>query len=100
MHAEAKPDFDEDHKAILLQLFTEVAFLENLVRQRFTPMHMGNLTTDEFGVLNHFFHFRKNTEKLKTLAWCFQVDMAAMRATTACSLGMPISVALKRWVLT
>ena len=75
--------YDENTKQLYLDLFTEIAIIEHLVRQRFEPAHLADLAAADFGVLNHFVRLRKTSEKLKTLAWCFQVEMSAMRATVA-----------------
>ena len=74
---------DENTKRLYLELFTEIAIIEQLVRQRFEPTHLIDLGVADFGVLNHFVRLGMTSEKLETLAWCFQVDMAAMRATVA-----------------
>ena len=73
--------YDENTKQLYLDLFTEIAIIEHLVRQRFEPAHLADLVAADFGVLNHFVRLRKTSEKLKTLAWCFQVEMTVMRAT-------------------
>lgn len=74
---------DEITRQLYLDLFTEIAILEHLVRQRFEPRQLEALTAADFGVLNHFVRLGKATEKLQTLAWCFQVELAAMRVTVA-----------------
>lgn len=75
--------YDDTTKQLYLDLFTEIAILEHLVRQRFEPHHLGDLVAADFGVLNHFVRLNKSSETLKTLAWCFQVELEAMRATVA-----------------
>ena len=75
--------YDESTKDLYLDLFTEIAIIEHLVRQRFEPALLADLAAADFGVLNHFVRLNKATEKLKTLAWCFQVEMVAMRATVS-----------------
>lgn len=73
---------DEPHHAtMLLDLFTEIAILEHLVRERMPPITVSDMDARQFGVINYFVRQRKNTEKLSTLAWCFQVDEADMLAS-------------------
>jgi hypothetical protein len=79
--------YDDSTKRLYLDLFTEIAIIEHLVRERFEPAHLADLVAADFGVLNHFVRLGKTTEKLKTLAWCFQVEMEAMRATVATLAG-------------
>jgi hypothetical protein len=68
-------EIDRNDRAMLLDLFTEIAILEHLVRERFNPK-TGELTPQQFGILNYFTRQRKTEEKLRTLAWCFQIDDA------------------------
>jgi DNA-binding MarR family transcriptional regulator len=75
--------YDESTKRLYLDLFTEIAILEHLVRQRFEPQHFADLRSVDFAVLNYFVRLGKNSEKLQTLAWCFQVETAAVRATVS-----------------
>lgn len=74
-------DLDDDTRQLYLDLFTEITIIEHLVRQRFEPRHLAELNAAEFGVLNHFVRLQKSSEKLEMLAWCFQVEHQAMRAT-------------------
>jgi len=69
------------HATLLLNLFTEIAILEHLVRERMQPITHGELTSQQFGVINYFVRQRRANEKLATLAWCFQVDEPEMLAT-------------------
>jgi hypothetical protein len=78
---------DDSTKRLYLDLFTEIAILEHLVRQRFEPAHLADLAAADFGVLNHFVRLGLRTETMKTLAWCFQVELEAMRATIAALAG-------------
>ena len=71
---------DPATRSMLLDLFTDIAILEHLVRERFNPM-TGELDAQQFGVMNYLVRQKKSNEKLATLAWCFQVDVAAMTAT-------------------
>ena len=70
-----------EHQTMLLDLFTEIAVLEHLVRERMKPVGEGELTPQQFGIINYFVRLRKRSEKLTTLAWCFQVDDADMAAS-------------------
>jgi len=71
---------DPQTRAMLLDLFTEIAILEHLTRERFTARD-GSLDPRQFGVINYFVRLAKVSERLPTLAWCFQVDDAAMLIT-------------------
>ena len=75
--------YDEDTKRLYLDLFTEIAIIEHLVRQRFEPQHFADLRSVDFAVLNYFVRLGKDSEKVQTLAWCFQVETVAVRATVA-----------------
>lgn len=74
-------DYDPALKPVLLDLFTEVAIIEHLVRSRFEPRDYYDLSAPQFGVLNFFCRLNKGEERLSGLAWCFQVDVDSMRAT-------------------
>lgn len=76
-------DLDPALKPTLLDLFTEIAILEHLVRTRFEPREYYDLTAAQFGVINFFCRLNKAQERLSGLAWCFQVDVGAMRETVA-----------------
>lgn len=67
-----------EHQTMLLDLFTEIAILEHLVRERMKPSGEGDLSAQQFGIINYFVRLRKRSEKLATLAWCFQVEDAQM----------------------
>jgi DNA-binding MarR family transcriptional regulator len=71
---------DPATKGMLLDLFTDIAILEHLVRERFNPL-AGEIDAQQFGVLNYLVRQKKSSEKLSTLAWCFQVETPAMAAT-------------------
>jgi DNA-binding MarR family transcriptional regulator len=73
--------YDEPTKLLYLDLFTEIAIIEHLVRERFEPQHFADLRSVDFAVLNYFVRLGKESEKLQTLAWCFQVETVAVRAT-------------------
>ncbi|MBA3898377.1 MAG: hypothetical protein H0X36_14870 [Sphingomonadaceae bacterium] len=68
-----------DGDKMLLDLFTEIAIIEHLVRVRMEPYSAG-LTAAQFGIVNYFVRQDKKEEKLATLAWCFQVKLSAMQA--------------------
>ncbi len=74
-------DYDPALKPVLVNLFTEIAILEHLIRLRFEPKGMDALKTAQFGVLNHFCRLGKHEERLSSLAWCFQVEVDHMHAT-------------------
>jgi hypothetical protein len=71
---------DPATQTMLLDLFTEIAILEHLVRQRFNPI-ASELDAQQFGVLNYMVRQRRMSEKVDTLAWCFQVDVPPMMAS-------------------
>jgi len=70
-------------RAMLVDLFTEIAVLEHLLRFRFEPAIDDDLSAADFGVINYFCRLKKSEERVASLAWSFQVDVAAMRATVA-----------------
>lgn len=78
--ARALDSDDPTTRAMLLDLFTDIAILEHLVRERFNPA-ASELNAQQFGVLNYLVRQKRSNEKLSTLAWCFQVDSADMAAT-------------------
>ncbi len=71
----------DDTRQMLLDLFTEIAILEHLLRLRFEPRHYKDLSAADFGLLNHFCRLKKTESKLSGIAWSFQVEVAHMRAT-------------------
>jgi hypothetical protein len=73
--------YDENTKQLYLDLFTEIAIIEHLVRERYKPAVLAELTPAEFGILNHFVRLAKSEETLAMLAWSFQVELDAARAT-------------------
>ena len=76
-------DYDPGMKPVLLDMFTEIAILEHLVRKRLEPRRLGALDAAQFGVLNFFCRLNKSEERLSGLSWCFQVDEASMREVVA-----------------
>ena len=71
---------DPATRAMLLDLFTEITILEHLVRERFNPAAT-DLEPAQFGVINYLVRQKKSSEKVSTLAWCFQVEAASMTTT-------------------
>jgi hypothetical protein len=74
-------EHDPQKRAMLVDLFTEIAILEHLTRARFTPLASDDVDAPSFGVLNHLIRLRKDHEKIATLAWCFQVTNDEMLAS-------------------
>ena len=70
---------DKPSRKLVLDLFTEIAILEHLIRKRLEPLETHGLSAPQFGVVNYFYRLGKTEEKLSTLAWCFQVEDEAMR---------------------
>ena len=81
-------DYDLSLRPVLLDLFTEVAILEHLVRTRLEPKSYYSLSAAQFGVLNFFCRLNKDEERLSGLAWCFQVEVEAMRSTVESLIGL------------
>jgi hypothetical protein len=71
---------DPATRGMLLDMFTDIAILEHLVRERFNPA-AGELNAQQFGVVNYLVRQKKSSEKLTTLAWCFQVELPEMVTT-------------------
>lgn len=63
---------------MLLDLFTEVAIVEHLVRNHMATLPTKSLSAAEFGLLNFFNRNRLEREKKSVLAWCFQVPVEEM----------------------
>lgn len=62
----------------VLHLFTEIAMVEHLLRNRYDKATPAGMTTGQFGVLTHFIRNGKARERLSLLAWAFQDDDAYM----------------------
>ena len=77
--ARALDSDDPATRAMLLDMFTDIAILEHLTRERFNPAAR-DIDARQFGVINYLIRQKKSNEKLTTLAWCFQVDLASMTA--------------------
>ncbi len=71
---------DPATRAMLLDIFTDIAILEHLTRERFNPA-AGELDARQFGVINYLVRQKKSSETVSTLAWCFQVELSDMDAT-------------------
>jgi len=56
----------------VLDLFTEIAIVEHLLRNRYDRSSPAGMTTGQFGILTHFIRGGKSREKLSVLAWAFQ----------------------------
>ena len=78
--AQALDSDDPATRAMLLDMFTDIAILEHLTRERFNPAAR-DIDARQFGVINYLVRQKKSNEKLSTLAWCFQVDVPSMTAT-------------------
>lgn len=80
---------DPATRAMLLDIFTDIAILEHLARERFNPA-AGELDARQFGVINYLVRQQKSSETVSTLAWCFQVELDDMDATVErlAALGM------------
>jgi DNA-binding MarR family transcriptional regulator len=75
---------DPATRSMLVDLFSDVSVLEQLVREWLKPL-TGSTGTDRFNVLNHLIRLpddgAKDGETLATLAWSFQVDLPTMTQT-------------------
>lgn len=60
-----------DEKTIL-HLFTEIAIVEHLLRNRYDRSSPAGMTTGQFGILTHFIRNGKSEDTLSLLAWAFQ----------------------------
>ncbi len=65
-------------KKTVLHLFTEIAMVEHLLRNRYDKATPAGMSTGQFGVLTHFIRNEKSRERLSLLAWAFQDDDAYM----------------------
>lgn len=63
---------------LLLDLFTEIAIVEHLVRNHVETISTKDLSAGQFGLLNYFIRNRLDQEKKSVLAWCFQVTIPEM----------------------
>jgi DNA-binding MarR family transcriptional regulator len=67
-----------DREKLLLDLFTEIAVVEHLVRNHIGTIETSGLTAGQFGVLNHFIRNDRAQERKSILAWMFQVTVEEM----------------------
>jgi DNA-binding MarR family transcriptional regulator len=74
----------------ILHLFTEIAIVEHLLRNRYDRVTPAGMTTAQFGVLTHFIRNAKSEERLATLAWAFQdsEDYMAEKVASLVARGM------------
>jgi len=56
----------------VLSLFTEMAIVEHLLRNRYDRATPAGMTTGQFGLLGHFIRHGVPRERLSVLAWAFQ----------------------------
>ena len=67
-----------DREKLLLDLFTEIARVEHLVRNHIAQIETGGLTAGQFGALNYFIRHDRPQERRSVLAWLFQVTVDEM----------------------
>ena len=67
-----------DREKLLLDLFTEIAVVEHLVRNFLDPIEPLDMTAGQFGALNYFVRNNRTEERRGLLAWIFQVEPAEM----------------------
>lgn len=67
-------DVDPAFKQLTLDLFTEIAILEHLVRNR--EQEANGLTAAQFGILNYFCRQGHREARISLLAWSFQESEA------------------------
>jgi DNA-binding MarR family transcriptional regulator len=85
-------EIDPVQRKVLTDLFTEIAILEHVVRNRFEPNLEGRYTAAEFGLLNYFGRMHRVENRLSHVALCFEVDIEEAR--------VPLDALVKRGVLT
>lgn len=69
-----------DREKLLLDLFVEIARVEQLVRNYLGPIEPMGLSAEQFGLLNYFIRNNRQTERRSILAWVFQTDEAETAA--------------------
>jgi len=67
-----------DREKLLLDLFTEIAVVEHLVRHHMGTIEATDLNAGQFGALNYFIRNNRERERRSVLAWLFQVSVADM----------------------
>ncbi len=71
-----------DLSTILPGLFTEIAILEHLTRNRFEKnQDDAGLSLRQFGVLNYFARTHSDPDSVSGIAWAFQISEAEMLET-------------------
>lgn len=70
-------EMDEELKRLTLNLFTEIAIIEHLVRNR--EHQIIDLDAARFGILNYFCRLRQREARVTTLAWSFQESEERIR---------------------
>ena len=63
---------------LLLDLFTEIAVVEHLVRNHMGTIEATELNAGQFGALNYFIRNNRDQERKSVLAWLFQVSVDDM----------------------
>jgi DNA-binding MarR family transcriptional regulator len=72
-------EIDPAQRRVLLDLFTEIAILEHLVRNRLRPDYEGQYTPAEFGLLNYFCRMDRDKDRLSHIAYSFETGVAEVR---------------------
>jgi DNA-binding MarR family transcriptional regulator len=67
-----------EREKLLLDLFTEIAVVEHLVRNHLGTIELTGLTAGQFGALNYFIRNSREQERKAILAWMFQVSVEDM----------------------
>jgi DNA-binding MarR family transcriptional regulator len=67
-----------DREKLLLDLFTEIAVVEHLVRNHIGQIQVTGLNAGQFGALNYFIRNNREQERKSVLAWLFQVSIEDM----------------------
>ncbi|HEV2568094.1 hypothetical protein [Sphingomonas sp.] len=63
---------------LLLDLFTEIAVVEHLVRNHIGQIQRTGLNAGQFGALNYFIRNNREQERKSVLSWMFQVPIEDM----------------------
>jgi hypothetical protein len=72
-------EIDPEQRAVLTDLFTEIAILEHLVRNRLKPKYEGSYSIAEFGLLNYFGRMKRAEDRLSHIAYSFEVSETEAR---------------------
>jgi len=72
-------EIDPEERAVLTDLFTEIAILEHLVRNRLQPKYESLYSAAEFGLLNYFGRMKRVEDRLSHIAYSFEVSEAEAR---------------------